>query len=231
VRRHEATKAEIVAAAWEVAREKGLAGLTLGDVAARVGMRVPSLYSYFASKNDIVDAMFAQGNDQFLACIRSRRAATSDPPATRRAATTTASAVPSRLARQRLREAFRTYFEFCVADPVRYQLLFQRTIPGFVPSDASYAKAVEVLALLRQELAEVGLVGDQADEDLLTALSSGLVDQQIANDPGGDRWARLVDEVADMAYDHIVRKRRRKLAGQPAARTGRARGPVRIEGP
>src|SRR5579884_2489521 len=107
-RRHQATKDEIVEAAWEVAREKGLAGLSLSDVAARVGMRVPSLYSYFASKNDIYDAMFAQGNEQFLEFIRGRIAN-----------------LP-RSARARLRAGLWITFDFCTEDPVRYQLLFQR---------------------------------------------------------------------------------------------------------
>ncbi len=190
-RRHRATKQEIVAAAWEAAREKGLAGLTLSDVAARVGMRVPSLYSYFASKNEIYDAMFAQGNAEFLEFIEQRRAN------------------PARRPRDRVRRAFRIFFDFCTRDPVRYQLLFQRTIPGFAPSESSYAKAIQVLDLFREDLAEAGLSGDQADEDLLTALSSGLVDQQIANDPGGERWGQLLDEVADMAYDHVMQKRRK----------------------
>lgn len=183
-------------AAWEVAREKGLAGLSLGDVAAKVGMRVPSLYSYFASKNEIYDTMFAQGNEQFLDFIRSRR-----------------EGLP-RSARQRLRAGFWITFDFCTADPVRYQLLFQRTVPGFTPSESSYARALEVLDLYREELREMGLLGDQADEDLLTALSIGLVDQQISNEPGGQRWARLVDDVADMAYEHLSKKRRRRRAAR-----------------
>jgi AcrR family transcriptional regulator len=199
-RRHQATKEEIVDAAWAVAREKGLAALSLSDVAARVGMRVPSLYSYFASKNDIYDAMFAQGNEQFLEFIQERIA---DPP---------------RSARERLRAGFWITFDFCTEDPVRYQLLFQRTIPGFTPSDASYAKAIEVLDLFREELATMGLFSDQADEDLLTALGIGLVDQQISNEPGGKRWARLVDDVADMAYDHLVKKRRQLRMAEPKAR-------------
>ncbi len=202
-RRHQATKDEIVEAAWEVAREKGLAGLSLSDVAARVGMRVPSLYSYFASKNEIYDAMFAQGNEQFLELIR---AWIGDLP---------------RSPRERLRAAFWITFDFCTEDPTRYQLLFQRTIPGFVPSQASYAKAVEVLDLLRDQLVEMGLLSDQSDEDLLTALSIGLVDQQISNDPGGERWARLVDDVADMAYHHLVKKRRQARTPRARARTGR----------
>jgi AcrR family transcriptional regulator len=193
-RRHRATKKEIVDAAWDVAREKGLAGLTLGDVAARLGMRVPSLYTYFGSKNEIYDAMFAQGNEEYLEFIKLRLAE-----------------LP-RGARNRLIGGFRITFDFCTSDPVRYQLLFQRTIPGFVPSESSYARAIEVLALFAQDLAQAGLTLDQADQDLLSAVGSGLVDQQIANDPGGDRWGRLVEEVADMAYDHLMRKKRKKKA-------------------
>ncbi len=190
--RHQATKAEIVEAAWEVAREKGLAGLSLGDVAARVGMRAPSLYSYFVSKHDIYDAMFAQGNEEFLLFIRARLAELPRSP------------------RERIRGGFRITFDFCVAEPVRYQLLFQRTIPGFVPSEASYAKAVEVLRLFHEDLKRSGLLREPSDEDLLTALGIGLIDQQITNDPGGDRWGQLVDEVADMAYEHLMKKRRKR---------------------
>ncbi len=180
-----------------MARKKGLAGLSLGDLAARVGMRVPSLYSYFGSKHDIYDAMFAQGNDQFLQHIRARRVGLPAEP------------------RARLRATFHTYFDFCTQDPVRYQLLFQRTIPGFEPSPGSYAKAVEALRLFREDLADVGLVGDQQDEDLLTALSTGLVSQQMANDPGGERWARLIDVVADMAYEHVTNKQRAQRGDPP----------------
>lgn len=199
-RRHEATKQEIVDAAWEVAREKGVAALSLSDVAARVGMRVPSLYSYFESKNAIYDTMFAQGNDEFVAFARQRLAEL--PPALR----------------ERLRGGLRIYFDFCTQDPTRYQLLFQRTIPNFAPSVASYAKAVEALRIFREDLAGHGLNGDPADQDLLTALGAGLVEQQIANDPGGDRWRRLVDEVADMAFEHLVQKQVSQARGRSSSR-------------
>jgi hypothetical protein len=45
-------------------------------------------------------------------------------------------------------------------------------------------------------LAEAG-VTDQADVDLWTAVLTGLASQQVANDPGGDRWLRLVDAAVD----------------------------------
>ena len=57
--RREATRREILDVAWQLARERGLSQLTLRDIAHRVGMRAPSLYSHFESKNAIYDAMFA----------------------------------------------------------------------------------------------------------------------------------------------------------------------------
>src|SRR4051812_3101949 len=68
-RRREATKAEILDAAWDLVREHGLAALALRDLAARVGMRAPSLYQYFDSKHAIYDAMFAQGWQESLDAV------------------------------------------------------------------------------------------------------------------------------------------------------------------
>lgn len=67
---------------------------------------------------------------------------------------------------------------------MRYQLLFQRTIPDFEPSAESYAIAVATFDLGRDMLASAGIT-DAASLDLWTALLTGMVDQQLANDPGG----------------------------------------------
>jgi AcrR family transcriptional regulator len=183
--RREAVSAEILEAAWEVARSEGLAGLSLRDVARRIGMRPPSLYWYFDSKRAIYDAMFMQGNQELLARI-SRQRWPQDPKAL-------------------LRLCARAFVEFSMEDVERYQLLFQRTIPNFEPSAESYAVAVQVFDAMRDRLAAAGLTGAAAF-DIWTALVSGLSAQQIANDPGGSRWLRLVDEVVDMYLDHIMRK-------------------------
>jgi AcrR family transcriptional regulator len=181
--RREATRAEILEAAWDQAREQGLAGLSLRDVAAKIGMRPPSLYWYFASKHAIYDAMFADANRELLDRRRALRPA-ADPTAA-------------------LRELAHQFVEFCTEDTVRYQLLFQRTIPGFEPSEQSYAVAREVLDWGRRVLAGVG-VTDPADVDLYTALIAGLVAQQNANEPGGDRWTRLLDRMIDMYLAEIA---------------------------
>lgn len=182
--RRQATRAEILSAAWALAREEGLAGLSLRELGTRVGMRAQSLYGYFASKNDIYDAMFADGWRALLAEV--------EWPGPDDAVD---------------RDAFKagtcSFVTFCVADPVRYQLLFQRTVHGFEPSPASYAIAVQVLERVQDVSARLG-VTEPAHLDLQTALLTGLTSQQIANDPGGDRWTRLLDEALDMYLDHVL---------------------------
>jgi AcrR family transcriptional regulator len=175
--RREATKAEIVDAAWALAREHGLAGLSLRDLAARVGMRAPSLYQYFDSKNAIYDAMFQQGAQEVL----DARSAEFDPDDIEGS----------------LKRGAREFFDVAVSDPARAQLLFQRTLPGFEPSAAAYAPAVEMIERLRAGFASLGITQPDA-VDLWTVVTSGLVNQQLANDPGGHRYGRFIDQVVEM---------------------------------
>lgn len=187
--RREATRSEILNAAWQMVRTEGLAGLSLRDLARQVGMQAPSLYSYFDSKHAIYDAMFAQGAQEYL----DREAAiilTGDPL-------------------RDLTIGLRLFIKFCTEDPSRYQLLFQRTIPGFEPSAESFAIAVEGLAAVRARLAGIGITEARA-LDLMTAIGTGLTDQQISNDPGGDRWVRLIDEAAEMFFAHYIQSKRKK---------------------
>jgi AcrR family transcriptional regulator len=177
--RREATRREIVDAAWELAREHGLAEITLRQVAERVGMQAPSLYSHVASKHAIYDAMFGEAWTQFLDGARELD-----------------TQVPDDLPGMLLADA-RYFFDFATGDPVRNQLMNQRTIPGFEPSPEAYAPAVEVLDEFATRLADHGITA-QEDIDLLVAIVGGLADSQLANDPGGDRWGRLIERAVDM---------------------------------
>lgn len=181
--RHKAIQDEILNAAWEMVRSNGLAALSLRDLAQVVGMKAPSLYSYFDSKFAIFDAMFAQGARAYLE-MDAIVPATGDHLAD-------------------LRVGMRCFVEFCTGDPARYQLMFQRTIPGFEPSTATFALAIEGLDRLRTRLAGMGLT-DQRSLDLLTAIGTGLADQQISNDPGGNRWTSLVDDAIEMFFTYIT---------------------------
>jgi AcrR family transcriptional regulator len=182
--RREATRLEILAAAWDAAHENSLAGLTLRDIATRVGMQQPSLYSHFASKNAIYDGMFEQAWRTFLNYARDTLGDLPTGP------------------RARLAAIAEHYFDFAVADLARHQLMDVSVVPGFHPSPEAYAPAVEVYGLMQQELESLGIASDQ-DADLFTALIAGLISQQLANDPGGQRWRRLIPRVISMFADDL----------------------------
>jgi AcrR family transcriptional regulator len=52
---------QIVAAAREVLEDEGLAGLTMRNVAARLGIRAPSLYKHFPDKDALEAAIISDG--------------------------------------------------------------------------------------------------------------------------------------------------------------------------
>jgi AcrR family transcriptional regulator len=185
--RREKTTERILAAAWKLARRDGLTGFNLRDLAQAVGVRAPSLYSYFDSKFALYDAMFAQANaelrDEMLV---------PDPQDFERT----------------FRQASRLWVRWTATDPVRHQLLFQRTIPGFEPSAGSFAIAQDVFERNRAAFAAVG--ASDTDFDLWTAIISGIVGQQLANDPGGDRYVKQIDEAIDMFLKHIGYRKGKK---------------------
>ncbi|HEX6918223.1 MAG TPA: TetR/AcrR family transcriptional regulator [Phycicoccus sp.] len=171
-RRREETRRRILDAAWALSAESGLTGWSLRELGAAVGLRAPSLYGYAASKNDLFDLMFADGYRQLLRQVD--ELPVRDEPV------------------DRLRDVAREFVRFAMAEPARFQLLFQYSAPGFAPSEESMGLARRVLDDGARALADAG-VTDPADVDLWTAVLTGLASQQVANDPGGDRWLRLVD--------------------------------------
>lgn len=187
--RREAKVASIVAAAWDLAREHGIAGVSLHALARKVGMRQPSLYEYFDSKHALYDAMFADGNRQLL-----ERLYTVKFPAEPRAAA---------------KKYMSTFLTFALEDPARCELLFQRHVPDFAPSPESYALAEQVLGGAVKVLHEAG-VTQQSDIDCIVAMVGGLIEAQLANDPGGNRWARHLNRLVDLYLDDALERSKRK---------------------
>jgi AcrR family transcriptional regulator len=205
--RRAATRREILDTAWDIAHETSIAALTLREVADRVGMQPPSLYTHFESKNAVFDAMFEQAWTEYRDLMEELDRRIPTQP------------------RRALQAIAHTFFDYAVADLARHQLMNQRTIPDFTPSERAYQPAVDVLELLARRLAALGLPG-QAERDLCVALIGGLVDAQLANDPGGDRWEHLLDRAVDMFADETG------LAGphltpRPAQVRARTRSPAK----
>jgi AcrR family transcriptional regulator len=183
--RREAKVASIVASAWRLAREHGIGGVSLHELAREVGMRQPSLYEYFDSKDALYDAMFADGNRQLLERLDAVKL-----PRDPRAA---------------LRKFLSTFVAFAVEDAARCELLFQRHIPGFTPSPESYALAEEALARAGKLMHAAG-VTEQGDIDCIVAMTAGLVDAQMSNEPGGNRWTRHLNRLVDLYVDDAMQR-------------------------
>jgi AcrR family transcriptional regulator len=179
--RRETKIASIVEAAWGLAHEHGIQLVSLHALAKEVGMRQPSLYAYFDSKNALYDAMFADGNRQLLARLDSV-----ELPAEPRAA---------------LKTFLRAFADFALESPARNSLLFRRVVPGFEPSSESYALAVEALRRVGAVMSQAG-VTDPGDIDCMGAMVAGLIEAQLSNEPGGDRWIRHLERMVDLLADH-----------------------------
>ncbi len=185
--RREAKVAGIVESAWSLARQHGVAGVSLHALARDVGMRQPSLYGYFDSKAALYDAMFADGNRQLLERLDDLRLP-SDP-------------------RSALKKFIAEFVAFALSDPARYELLFERHLPGFEPSPESYGLAEEVLGRLYTLVRAAGVV-EQGDVDCIIAMVAGLMQAQTSNDPGGNRWTRHLNRLVDLYVDDAAKRSR-----------------------
>jgi len=183
--RREAKMATIVESAWELAREHGIAGMSLHALAREVGMRQPSLYAYFDSKLALYDAMFADGNRDLL-----KRLSVVELP---------------RHPRTALKKFLAEFVSFALEDAARYELLFERHVPGFTPSLTSYALAEDVLGRVHKLINDAG-VTEQGDVDCIIAIVAGLMEAQMSNDPGGNRWIRHLNRLVDLYVDDALKR-------------------------
>lgn len=175
LRRRQETIEEVLDVAAEIMSEQGVAGLSIGEIARRMGMRPPSLYVYFPSKNALYDALFARGARSICDAMTPVHLAVRG-----RAATLEQVLLPDA-------EAF---VRWTLENPAYSQLLFWRPVPGFAPSSDAFAPAVELLEQGRERFAELqraGLVRDDVGADVVqrdwTILISGVVSQQLSNAP------------------------------------------------
>jgi AcrR family transcriptional regulator len=205
-RRRQETIDQVLDVSLAVMAESGAGGLSLGEVARRMGIRPPSLYQYFESKNAIYDALFAKGwrlLDELMA--RHETAAPAVTDAGRARAFTV--------------DAAQAFVRWAVEHPVLAQLMFWRPVPGFVPTPASYAPAVDALDRLRAVVCgfvERGwLHPDAAGDEALDAyvvMVSGVISQHLANEPDATfvdgRFTALIPLLTDMFFDQFVPDRR-----------------------
>jgi AcrR family transcriptional regulator len=177
-RRRLETIEEIVDVAVEVMTEQGVGGLSLGEVARRMGMRTPSLYVYFDSKNAVYDAVFARGWRSVYDTTAARHA-DSDALVRRHADL-----------EPYLLEVSRTFVRWTIENPVQAQLMMWRPVPGWEPSPEAYASAVDTLEGATGMFARLRdggwLRADVPLDEMVqtwTVITTGVMTRQLANAP------------------------------------------------
>ena len=191
--RRETVRQETIEKILSLAREEmqrdGVAALSLGVIARRLGMRTPSLYTYFDSKNAIYDELFRRGFLEFGRYMDERPH--QDGPL-----------------RDNLRSAMSAYMRFAQENPDLYQLMFQRPVPGFVPSEESMAVSLRLLDTAHNQFVQIFQSGEiftqlsfEEARDIYIALQHGLSELHLANNPdlpvGQGRFGKLIDQAVD----------------------------------
>src|SRR3954470_21758720 len=168
-RRRQETIEEVLDIAVEIMTEQGVAGLSIGEVARRMGIRPPSLYVYFPSKEAIYDAVFLRGARALLEHMRGHAADLE---------------LEGRPLEEILLDSGRAMTKWSLEHPAYTQMLFWRPVPGFAPSEDAYAPALALVELSNdffRALQQRGLIGADADLDEVlrdwTVLTAGIVSQ------------------------------------------------------
>jgi AcrR family transcriptional regulator len=186
-RRRQETLDEILDIAEAVMSEEGVNGLSLAEVARRLGVQPPSLYRYFPSLRAVYDALFRRGAEAHLDALRDAMA-DAEPGLATLAAGLDASG------------------RWSLEHQPLAQLLFWRPVPNFEPSPDAFAPSVEMVELVRRALTEAvaaGELGPGGDSDeavaLVSIFTAGTFSQAASNEPdrpwGEGRFSPLFPKI------------------------------------
>jgi AcrR family transcriptional regulator len=189
-RRRSQTIQEILDHAVAVMDEVGVAGLSMSEVARRVGIQPPSLYKYFPSRLALFDRLFHDGQQANLDTLRA--AAGQAPPGLRA-----------------LTAALEASGRWALANQSLAKLLFSRPVPGFEPSAEAFAPSLAMVADVQQMLRDAVELGELRPEaagpdglTVVSILTTGVLSQQLANEPDATfddgRYTRLAPRLFDM---------------------------------
>ena len=173
-RRRQETIDEILDIAVAIMSEEGVNGLSLSEVARRLGVQPPSIYKYFPSLMAVYDELFLRGQTVHLDVMRDAMA-TADPGLDALIAGLEASG------------------RWLLVNRAVAELLFWRPVPKFEPSPRAMAISREMVDIQRGALVDAvtaGQLGPGSDSDeavfLISTLIIGVLSQAFANEPDLD---------------------------------------------
>lgn len=197
-RRRQTVVDEALDHAAEIMAEQGVGALTISEIARRMELRGPSLYKYFDSLHAVYDALFTRGVAGNAAAV-----------------TAAIEALPPGI--DRLRVGAVATVRWCVEHPALAQLLYWRPVPGFAPSTSTFAASQRQMSEVQGEFAAAVECGELAPAAasgdairLFTVIMSGLISQQLANEPGAPYdtglFTSLTEQAIGLFFDHYRRQ-------------------------
>jgi AcrR family transcriptional regulator len=202
-RRRQETIEEILTIAEGLMNTEGASGLSLSEIARRLGVKPPSIYKYFDSLMAIYDALFERGQRDHLSAMRVAMAG-AEP------------GLPALMA------GLDASGRWCLAHPGATQMMIWRPVPGFEPTPEAMTPSIEMVRIQRRALADAvaaGQLGPGADSDeavfLTSTMIAGVISQTLANEPslpwGTGRFSpmlpRLLGTLAAVYPPKPVRRR------------------------
>jgi AcrR family transcriptional regulator len=147
----EMMRADILNAGREILREGGFSALSMRALAEAVGVRAPTLYDYFANKEEVLNELFLEGVREFRQHFQP----------------SLESSVPGVA---RIIGLGLVYRDFAIANPVLFQLVFGRIDSSYVPGEEQMQAGHDLYLLLRDEVEQAVEMGEfeAADIDILS---------------------------------------------------------------
>jgi AcrR family transcriptional regulator len=185
-RNREEMESGILEVAREIMREQGVAALSMNEIARRVGITPPALYTYFPGKMALYDALYRMGIQLFVEADAALWQTTAPDW-------------------DRIEGWFAQRLALAVAHPDLYHLVFDVPIPGFAPSPESLGVVRGLYDAIVRGIGEVIAAGairadispEQAT-DLLLSMRLGIVAAHLGKQrrlPPPERLERLVPEL------------------------------------
>ncbi len=177
----------ILAAARAVMQEQGVAALNLNEVARRLGVSGQALAKYFPNKAALYEALFLLGHRLFREA-EEQVWRTTKPDW------------------ERIRQWFEVRLALACEHPDLYHLIWEHSVPGFMPSEASQEDIRLMLAGARSMIGEVIEAGSldaklpaERVVDMLMAVRHGIIAEHLGKrdflPPGSDRFRGLIEPV------------------------------------
>ncbi len=126
-----------VAEAFRIVEDTGIEGLSLRDVARRLGVSHQAPYKHFPSRDHILAEIISRSFDEFAAFLDARPRAAS--------------------ASEDLRAMGELYLEYARRHPLKYRLMFNTPLPEPDKHPGMMRNARRAFALLRERLADMPL--------------------------------------------------------------------------